>query len=267
MPTRIMISVLLLSLFIAPAFGSAATARLHMVAGYPPVQDHWMGPDGDIGTVDDVINGSPSPMNGSAPNPGRLSYNAFDFTGIGTTDVGFPDGYNAVTFLTGSAEIDLDVAGGGVSTVPLFTNLSVTSGTEPFPGHGPFTADFTNIDSGSYDPATRAFTLTADFAANLGGFPDTADDITMAGTAWVVESADFGTPTGNAYIDDVLVPIAQARNADRLLYASGTGIIPPANGGSWGTMPFKAVIVAIGGQNVSVETLSWGAVKGAYRSP
>lgn len=54
----------------------------------------------------------------------------------------------------------------------VMTGLQVTAGTEPFPGHGPYTAAFTNVNSGSYDPGSGGTTVACDFEANLGGNVD-----------------------------------------------------------------------------------------------
>ncbi len=85
-------------------------------------------------TGDDVVSAALSPMNASAPNPGVFSYNAFSFAS-GVTDTGLPLGFDAITFITGTASVDLAVAGGGFGLEPLFTAMTVSSGTKPFPTH------------------------------------------------------------------------------------------------------------------------------------
>ncbi|MBU0741772.1 hypothetical protein KJ554_05395 [bacterium] len=254
---------LILAALILPAFASAVTITFDFTADFTDMADHWPDLDGWVGTADDLIDGGLSPVNGSAPNPGTYAYNAFDFDS-GLTDDGMPAGYNAITFITGSPEVDLDVARGLSPLEPLFTELHVTSGTEPFFGHGPFTAQFTNITAGDYDPSTGAMTLTTDFSADLNGSEDTSLGLTITGEAWVIEDGDYGTATGHAYLDDVVIPLAQAADATRVLYVKGSGIIPVAEGFSWGQMPFVACIVALDDSNVSQESSTWGGVKALY---
>jgi len=254
----------ILMLAALPALAAAATASFEFTADNAAVVDHWPGLDGMVGNADDLIGSTPSPIEDSAPNPGSYSYNAFDF-GSGVTEDGLPDGFNAITFIAGSVEIDLDVAANGSAELPVVTALSVTSGTEPFPGHGPFTAEFTNV-TGAYDVPTRGLTLNVDFAADLGGTPDTALNMKIVGQAWVIEDKDFGTATGNAYVDDVVVPLAQAEGATRVAWVMASGLIPLAENFSWGPMPFVASIVALDDSDVARDDATWGAVKALYGS-
>lgn len=247
-----------------PALAAAQTATFDFTADYPAVADHWPDLDAWVGTADDLISGSPSPTQGSAPNPGTYSYNAFDFGG-GLTDPGMPTGFIAMTFVTGTAEVDMTVARGLAPMDPLVTGLAVTSGTEPFPGHGPFTAEFSNI-SGGYNAASGAFTLTADFTANLNGTVDTATGMNLSGEAWVIEEADYGAITGHAYLDDVVIPLAQAEGAVRVLYVQGSGLIPHSQNFNWGDMPMIACIVALDDSGVAAEIATWGDVKALYGS-
>jgi len=258
--------ILRLALILAiPTLAAAQTATFEFTADYPTMADHWPNLDAWVGTADDLISGSPSPSQESAPNPGTYSYNAFDFGG-GLTDPGMPTGFIAMTFVSGTAQVDMAVARGLSPTSPLITGLSVTSGTEPFPGHGPFTAEFTNI-SGDYDAASGAFNLTTDFTANLNGNVDSAwEPMNLAGEAWVIEEADYGTVTGHAYLDDVVIPLAQAEGAARVLYMRGSGTIPHAQNFNWGDMPMIACVVALDDDGVQTEPAAWGDVKALYGS-
>lgn len=257
------LSVILLPFLIlalaAPA--AAEDAYFATIIGDPAMENHWPEDDGHLGTADDWIHGGTSPMWGSGPNfQGSYSYNAFDF-GSGETDTGMPTGYNAITFVLAEVGIDLDVAAGGGG--PLVITLNCYSGTEPFLGHGPYSAQFSAINSGSYDPGTHVFTLNVDFSAELAGGPDEALGMDISGVAYVVEEEDFETPTGHAYVDEVLIPRAQAQQASRLLYLRGSGTIPPAEGGSWGSMPFLASLVGLT-DGVAAGESSWSRLKALY---
>ncbi len=258
---KLMLITMLLS---TPALTGAATATFDFTADFTGMINHWPGSDAMIGTDDDLIDPGTWPVEGSEPNPGTYSYNAFDF-GSGQTGPGMPDGFNAITYITGTVEIDLDVAVNGSLDQPLVTGLNVTSGTEPFPGHGPFTAEFTNT-TGAYDAPTGGMTLTADFTANLNGSVDTSLGMNIVGQAWVIEDEDYGTATGHAYLDDVVIPLAQAEGATRALFILGSGIIPVAEGLSWPSMPFVAAIVALDDSEVADERSTWGDVKTLYGS-
>ncbi len=80
----------------------------------------------------------------------------------------------------------------------------------------------------------------------------------------MIEEADYGTATGHAYLDDVVIPVAQAEGAARVLYMQGSGTIPHAVNWSWGDMPFIAVIVALDDSGVPNESATWGDVKSLY---
>ena len=173
-----------LALLTAALPAGAAELTYSFLAGDVSMVNHWPGADGHVGTVDDVVDGNTSPMSGSDPNlNGSYCYNAFDF-GSGNTDTGMPPGFNAMTFVDGTVGIDTDVAASGGG--PLVTGMEILSGTQPFQGHGPFSASFINVSAGSYDPGTGDFSLTCDFQATLVGGSDQADGMVLTGAAWVV---------------------------------------------------------------------------------
>ena len=221
-----------------------AAATLELMAD-PSVVNHYPGPDGLMGNTDDLVSAATT-LSTSDPNvPGAFSYNAFDFSGAGAiTDPGLPAGTSAVTFLAGSVTVDTAVAAAGGGA--LLTGLAV-SGTQPFNGHGPYSAAITGVNGGSYDPVSGAFTLDVDFTASLVGGTANALNFALSGTAWYIDAADFGTATGNAYLDHVLLPLAQSAGAGALLFAQASGVVPASSGGSGGffpSMPIEAVIVA-----------------------
>jgi hypothetical protein len=216
-----------------------------LVSGHAGALNHYPGLDGYVGTADDHVGTDSTAMNMSIPNTvGSFSYNAFDFTGIGLSDsLYLPATYNAVTFLQGTITVDAD-AMATTGTDGILSTWNV-SGTEPFPGHGAYSAVISAVNSGTYDTATKQFTINIDFTATLTGGPDTSSNFTLTGTAYLIAAADFGTATGDTYIDNVLIPMANASGATHLLVLEGEGTVPAPAGFSWPQMPVKAVIVAI----------------------
>jgi len=242
---RILTTVLVLLLFASPA--GAAQVSYSLITGEPAALNHYPGLDGLLATGDDLISAAPTATNASAPNSlGTYSYNAFDFSGNGTpTNAGLPPGKDAITFIGGSVTADTTVAqsGGG----PIITGLNV-SGSEPFPGHGAYSAQISAVNSGTYNASTHAFTLDIDFLANLAGGTAPASSFTLTGEAVLVDAADFATPTGDAYVDAVLIPLAQSLGASSLFFAHGSGIVPASSGGTGGSfpsMPIEAALVGI----------------------
>ena len=75
-----------------------------------------------------------------------------------------------------------------------------------------------------------------------------ATSFTLTGEAVLVDAADFATPTGDAYVDAVLIPLAQSLGASSLFFAHGSGIVPASSGGTGGSfpsMPIEAALVGI----------------------
>lgn len=227
------------------AHPAAATDRVYQIVTNANARLHWPAPDGLIATTDDVISADLSPKNFSAPNSaGSYSYNAFDF-GNGPEDALLPSPMNAVTFVQGTVTVDTAVAqnGGG----PLIKNW-LLSGSEPFPGHGPYTAQITKANSGSYDPVTKAFSENLNFLANLAAGTAPATNFTLTGAVYVVDAGSFGAGTGNQYVDLILIPLAQGLGANGLLFARVSGIVPPSSGGTGGSfpqLPIAAVVFAV----------------------
>jgi hypothetical protein len=245
----------------------AGSVQFEIIANDVAVLNAWPGTDGLIGTADDVVSGNPSPLNGSEPNFGTYGYNAFDFVGDGSvTETGLlPDGMNAVTFVQGTIDIDTAVASSGGGS--LVTGWSV-SGSQPFPGHGAYTAEILAVNGGSFDPGTHAFSLDVDMRATLAGGTADALGFVLTGTAFVVEAADYGTPTGNAYVDDVVIPLAETAGALGVVFLHATGTIPESSGGSGGffpEMPFEAALVALNDPETPVVPETWGRVKERFR--
>jgi hypothetical protein len=252
--------IALISLALLACMAVAESVVFSLVSDDPSMEDHWPSADALIGTADDHISASCSPVNCSGTNAaGSYSFNAFDFGG-GGSDTGIPAGYQAITFLEGGVGIDMTVAASGGG--PLFTSLTV-SGTEPFNGHGAYSSFLAAINSGSYDPVSHAFTLNVDLTAEFGGPPDTALNFISTGVAWVIDASEFGTTTGDAYLDDVAIPRALAQSASGLVFIRLTGVVPHAENWSWGAMPLTATILAFTDAVATTES-NWGELKSRY---
>ncbi|NND43812.1 MAG: hypothetical protein HKN58_00715 [Xanthomonadales bacterium] len=222
----------------------SAQAVLMTIAQDASVVNHYPGPDGLIGNGDDVVSDAVTTVQSSAPNSsGSYGHNAFNFGGA--QDASIPTGYNAITFVDGTVDVDTAVmtAGGG----PIVNALNISSGTEPFPGHGAYTSTITTVNSGSYDAGTQQFTLNVDFSYNINGSVSNEPGVTLTGTAIYQEAADFGTPTGNTYFDNVVVPLAQAAGAASAVFITGTGNLTNLG------YPISATIVALEGGTVTIN--------------
>ena len=242
---RLLSSITILLIACACAVSAHAEVLKFEILQDKSALNSYPGTDGLIGTVDDVISALPSAVNGSGPNvDGSYSYNAFDF-GTGATDAPLlPTGFNAITFVSGNVSVDTDGFSMGGAII---SNMSVT-GTEPFPGHGDFEANITNVNSGTYDSMTGAFVFNIDFEANLIGGSANGLNFDLSGEAWLLNSSEFDTFNSNAYVRDVLVPLAKAVGASQLFFMDATGVTPASSGGSGGSfpaMPIKAAISAV----------------------
>ena len=213
------LAVAALCLFHAPVL----TAQTYdLVAGEPAAVNHYPGPDGRVGNGDDVISAQPTTIIGSDPNVhGSYSFAAYESFGPG--DPALPGANTSVSFFTGTVDLDPAVVTAGSGQ--LLTGASA-SGTGFGQGLGVSTLDITNVDSGTWNDGTGAFTTQADLELGVAGLNQTFNDVSVSGEAIVVQAADFGSPTGNAWVDNVLIPRAQALNADSLVYMTFDGMLP-----------------------------------------
>ena len=167
----------------------AQTVELTIASGMEYI-NHYPGPDGLIGNGDDVVSGDLASVQGSAPNAnGGLGQNSFRFGPSGSQDPNVGTGYDAITFVQGSVTADIGVlkAGGG----PIVTAMDITSGTEPFPGHGAYTSTITAVNSGTYDPTTGAVSLNVDISYTIFGTVSTEPGLVLTGTAVLREAGRF----------------------------------------------------------------------------
>jgi hypothetical protein len=202
--------------------------------------NHYPGPDGLVGTGDDVVSGALTSIQSSAPNAGgSYGFNAFKFAPIGPDDPSLPAGFDAITFVNGSVTIDKGVfaSGGG----PIISAMNITSGTEPFPGHGAYTSTVTTVNSGTYNTATNEFSLNVDFEYTIFGNDSAEPGVDLTGTAIYQAVEDFGTDTGNTYFETVVKPHALAKGATGAVFISSTGQLSSLG------FPINATIVALEG--------------------
>ena len=151
--------ILASSFFTIVSIASAQTT-FFIYNGSSPL-NHWPGPDGLIGTADDLISSASSPKYTSGANSlGSLSYNAFDFTGTGSNPetTRLPNPMNAVTFLQGTVTAQN-------SGYPI-TGWNV-QGTEPYLGHGPYSAQITTVNSGWWEYSSGTGWVGGPFSENL----------------------------------------------------------------------------------------------------
>ena len=243
--TARIISLLAAVLLAAPILAHAQTIELYIGQG-EDFLNHYPGPDGLIGNGDDVVSASLTSIQSSAPNStGSLGHNAFFFGPAGAQDPALPTGYDAITFVNGTVTADLNVLANGGG--PVVTALNITSGTEPFPGHGAYTSTISAVNSGTYNPATGDMTLNVDISYTIFGNVSTEPGVVLTGTAIHRTSAEFGTPTGNAYVDSVAVPFAQASGASDMLFLTGSGSLTNLG------FPINATLVAldVGGTRIN----------------
>lgn len=235
-------------LLISQVKPSCFAQELFTLVNSENLANHWPGIDGKIGSADDVVSGTPSSSNGSAPNAqGSLSYNAFDF-GMGTIPDAnlFPPGRQAMTYLEAGNTVSIDMNAAADGTGPIILGWNV-SGSEPFPGHGPFTAEITAVNSGNYNPETKEFSQNVDFSANLLSGQANSSSFDLSGNAWIVEASDFDSGIGDVYVDDVLIPIAKSMNATAMVYLMGTGTVPAADNFGFPEMGITAAIFGLAG--------------------
>jgi len=259
--------LLLAALLMVMASGAlAVTERIFTVVTNGGMVNHWPGPDGLIGTIDDHVSGANSPVHDSLPNEnGSLSYNAFWFEYLPFEEpLHLPTGMNAVTFVEGTIVGDMDVAASGGGPIVLDWNVT---GTEPYAGHGPYSSTILDVDelNSSYDAGTHAFTLRIDFQAELVYQTDSSLDFDITGTAWMIDADDFGTATGVPYIDDVLIPLAQGLNATGLFFLQGSGTIPASEHGLWEEMPMQASFFGISRPETPAQPSNWSTIKSLFR--
>lgn len=223
-----------------------AQSAVLTIASDPTQVNHYPGPDGLIGNGDDVVSASNSAVQNSAPNtPGSYGFNAFKFSPSSPVDPSLPTGFDAITFVNGTVTVDKGVfaSGGG----PIVSALNITSGTEPFPGHGAYASTITAVNGGTYNQVTGDFTLNVDFSYTINGSTSSEPGVVLTGTAIYQEAANFGINTGNTYFESIAKPLAQSRGASGVVFMTGTGTLTNLG------FPINATIVALEGVGVTIN--------------
>jgi len=242
---RLVAGVLVLALAVAASGLAGAQTSYDSIDGDPAVLHHYPGPDGLIGNGDDVASTAPSGFIGSDPNYIASYAHASASSPTGLDDPALPTGFDTISFLTGSVTVDdaVATAGGG----SLFQALDLTL-TQPIQGQpvagGAASVSIATVNGGSYVPGTGTISVDLGINIDVPVFPIPVPVTTMqaAGTALIVDAADFGAPaTGNAYVDNTLVPVAQALGADSLLFVDIEGIEPFTG------VPYRVVFAGVAG--------------------
>ena len=201
------------------------------LAGDPAAYNHYPGPNGLVGDSDDIISGDVTSIMGSDPNY-LASYSlAAGKSPAAAVDPAIPTGFDTIAFIQGTMTTDDAVAAGGGGSLFQALDIMITQPVQGAPQPGGATGvTLAVVNGGAYDPVTGAITTDLGIQITIPVFPIPVPVTAMAaaGTAFVVAAADFGAgaPTGNPYVDSVLVPKAAALNASSLLFVDMQGTEP-----------------------------------------
>jgi hypothetical protein len=241
---------LISGLFLASGLNGIAGSRTFTVVTNAAMVNHWPSSDGFIGTSDDVVSSELSTYGHSSPNQyGTYSYIVTSFGLSNQPDPLLFGSYDTATFILGSATIDPSAF--LTNDVPLMTGVQF-SGTELFPGHGPYSVKMTNPRSGTYTHQGSVFTFSShfDFQGNFVAGTAVATNADANGLVVLLDPANFDSPdlAGVAadlanYIRSVAIPLAKTMNANGLLCGTvkldtagsvpgvpgDTGYFPPLN--------------------------------------
>jgi hypothetical protein len=197
-----------------------ASDRTFTIVTNAPVVNHWPGPDGFVGTADDVVNAGLSAYEQSSPN----EYGSYSFivTTLGQNHPQDPwlfGGYDTATFVLGS--VTIDTAQFVTNDIPLLKAIEF-SGTELFPGHGPYTVKLTSREGGSSTHTGNLFNISVrfDFQGTFNSGTAIATNATANGRIVLLNASQYAAPdlTGAPndlanYIRTVAIPVATANNA------------------------------------------------------
>jgi len=206
------------------------------VLTHPTAVNRYPGADGLVGNSDDVVSSGRTPTAGSAPNSlGSYGFSVLDADDSASDDE-LPTGFEAISFVSGSATVDQGVLtnGGG----PMITGLSFSSGTQPFEDVS-YSVSLDAVNGGSYNPSSQQFTLNGDMSFLVDGETLLEPGVALAGTAVFLRANQFAVGSGNTYVDSVLIPLAQAEGASSLLFFDGSGVFPNLG------LPVRFVVSAI----------------------
>jgi uncharacterized repeat protein (TIGR01451 family) len=195
--------------------GEVLAEQFVLLGGFADALNHYPGADNQVPTGDDVVSARVTMIGASDPNfHGDYSFVVFPIS---------------VSFLEGTTTIDLNAG----ATDPLVTALD-TTGTGIRQGLPLTRLRITAVNSGSLttinnlntDSLMFEGTQNVDLEATLdGGIMQTFSGVDIDGTAFVVDDADYAAFNADAYVDNVLIPIAQAAGATKLLFLQAEGML------------------------------------------
>jgi len=231
---------------------TALAAEVYTVlAGVDGAHNHFPGPDGLVGTGDDLVSAFISPILGSDANfRGSFSFVAGTLPTAPGDPTYFPGTHNGGGFCEGTITIDEVVAGVGGGPLILDWNLV---GTAPIQGQGASFLEMLAVNGGTYNPISGAITLDHSPELTTGGQVVSDPSIVSTGTAMVLD-APFPV-TGNSYVDSVLVPLAQSLGATGLFFAELDTTVPGTI-----TIETSSVLVAVRGVAAATDVTLAAAV-------
>lgn len=220
-----------------------AADRVFTLATDPAIVNHWPGPDGFLGTDDDVVQNQLSQILQSSPNAmGSYGYLATSLAGF--QDSWLPNNSDAATFLQGS--ITVDISASQTDEIPVFKSLEF-QGTELFPGHGAYTVRLTRPHDGVYtrQGLEYGFSIFYDFEGVFAGGLARSTNAQATGSAYLIESLDFAADLENpnnldplkSWINQVALPLARRRQPNAILCGRATTSTGAANPGTPGSFP------------------------------
>lgn len=234
---------LMLAGVLASMLQSAAAERVFTVAKDPSIVSHWPGPDGYLGTADDVVKNQRSRFIESSPNTqGSLGYLVTSLFGV--QDDWLPGNNDTATFLEGT--LTLETSSSGPNDIPKLKALQF-SGTELFSGHGPYTVSLSNPRDGVYTRNGQEFGFTAsfDFEGMFVSGIARSTNAQGSGNAFLIESSDFASDLPNpnnsdpmkAWINQVALPLARSLQPNAILCGKVNASTTGSNPGTPGSFP------------------------------
>lgn len=232
-------AAVLLAMLVPMMAGAAAGQSYSLLGGLPAALNHYPGPDGLVLSGDDAVSAQITNTVGSDPNfQGDLSYASGVTFPPGDADLpltllSMPDplNYDGIAFLEGAVTLDPTVAA-AVSAInqPLVSAISATA-TAFRQGLGVGSLSFTAVHSGSYDPVGHTAAENVDLRLSNAWISQDVSGVDLSGSAFVVPSSDFGAFNANTYVQNEVIPRAQAAGAAGVVFIQLRGVLPQ-------TLPF-----------------------------
>jgi hypothetical protein len=251
---------------------SAADRTFNVVTNTAMV-NHWPGPDGFIGTADDPVKASVAGIYSSPNAYGSYGYMAVSLGGFPPAGI-LPPNSDTITYLQG--KLTLDSTSFVTNDIPLVKSLEF-SGTELFPGHGPYTVTLDQAYGSQYvhnrdrNPFGYGLTTHYSFHAQFASGPAASTNCEVTGWIYWLEAKDFGVTVTNlnlagdplvAYVNQVALPLARSLEASSLLCGQLQLKTPGALPGTTGSFPalqgpcaFIAMEFANTGQSLRITSV------------